>query len=116
MSEIGDKVKINTSIPLEKPVVQPTGIYCPMIMFATGIVSGGKLQTSCQIQFAAGKMVVDKDGIETWKATGHTETIYISNIDNLEPDLAVTLGDPFAKAYADVLAMVAAINVTRKVL
>ena len=110
------KAKINDLIALEKTVLQPNGIYCPMIMFATGIGSGGKLQTSCQIQFAAGKMVVDKDGIETWKATGHTETIYISNIDNLEPDLAVTLGDPFAKAYADVLAMVAAINVTRKVL
>ena len=116
MSEIGDKVKINTSIPLEKPVVQPTGIYCPMIMFATGVVSGGKLQTSCQIQFAGGKMTVDEDGVETWKATGQSETIYIPDIDNLEPDLATTLGEPFAQAYADVLAMVAAINVTRKVL
>ena len=116
MSVIGDKTKINESIPLEKPVVQPTGIYCPMIMFATGVVSGGKLQTSCQITFAAGEMVVDKDGVDTWKATGKSETIYIPNIDNMDPDLATTLGEPFAQAYADVLAMVAAINSTRKVL
>ena len=116
MSEIGDKAKINESIALEKPVVQPTGIYCPMIMFATGIVSGGKLQTSCQIQFATGNMVVDKDGVDTWKATGKSETIYIPDIDNLEPDLETTLGEPFAQAYADVLAMVASINSTRKVL
>ena len=41
---------------------------------------------------------------------------FLNYLDNLDPDLATTLGNPFAKAYADVLAMVAAINVTRKVL
>ena len=116
MSEIDVKAKINTPLPLEKAVVEPTGIYCPMIMFATGIVSGGRLQTSCQIQYAAGKMVVDKDGVETWKGTGQTETIYIPNIDDLETDLADTLGKPIAQAYADVLAVVESLNSTRKLL
>ena len=115
MSEI-PKARINTQLPLEKAVVEPTGAYCPMIMFTTGIVSGGKLQTSCQITFAAGKMVVDKDGIETWKGTGQTNTIYIPNIDALEPDIADTLGKPIAQAYADMLGVVEAINGTRKLL
>ena len=115
MSEI-PKARINTQLPLEKAVVESTGAYCPMIMFTTGIVSGGKLQTSCQITFAAGKMVVDRDGVETWKTTGQTETIYIPDIDALEPDLADSLGKPFAQAYADMLAVVESLNSTRKLL
>ena len=116
IKDVDEKATINAPLPLEKEVVAPTGIYCPMIMFATGIVSGGKLQTSCQITYAAGKMVVDGDGIETWKSTGQSETIYIPNIDDLETDIADTLGKPFAQAYADVLAVVESINGTRKLL
>lgn len=109
------KAKINASISLENPVVEPNGAFCPMIMFATGIAGGGKLLTSCNIQLTAGKMVV-VDTEETWVSTGQVENLYIPDIDNLEADLAPTLGDPFAQAYADVLTMVDAINTLRKVI
>ncbi len=107
--------KINEPIALEKPVVQPNGIFCPMIMFATGVGSGGKLQTSCQIQFAAGKMTL-KNEDETWERTGQTETIYIPDIDNLETDIAPTLERAFAQGYTDILTVIETINGLRKVL
>ena len=110
------KAVINVPLPLEKSVVAPTSVYCPMLMFATGCVTGQKLQTSLQIQFSAAKVENAGTKDEKWTPTGQNNMIHLFNIDALEPDLAILVGDNLAKVYADLLVIVGKINNARKLL
>lgn len=101
-------------MPLQTIPAAPNAVYIPMIMFQTGIMNG-KLQTSCQLQLSAGKVTNPDTANESWISTGQTKTIYISDLANLESDLA-GLAAMMNKLNDGIQQIVAAINSTRKLL
>ncbi len=101
-------------ITLQTTPSTPNAVYVPQFMLQTGI-NNGKLITSCQITFAAAKGVNIGTKDEQWVSTGQTQMIYISDITNPEPDIA-KFGTQMNKFYNDLMAMIEAINATRKVL
>ena len=103
-------------MPLElqtKPI-EPNAIMIPMILMQTGIING-KLHTSCQITLSPAK--VDNPGTdeESWTMTGNQQTIYLSDVENLESDLE-SLKDLVGKVYTDMITLIDGVNKIRKVL
>ena len=101
-------------LPLVTKPTVPDSIFIPMILLQTGIVNG-KLYTSCQLQFSAAKVENPNTEKENWIPTGQTQTIYLSDLLNLESDLE-KLGDKVKALYGDILEIIAFVNETRKVL
>ncbi len=100
-------------ITLQTKPETPNAVYVPQFMLQTGI-NNGKFITSCQITLAAVKGVNVGTKDEQWVSTGQTQMIFISDIANPEPDLA-KFGTQMNKFYTDLMALLEAINATRKV-
>lgn len=101
-------------LELQTTPVQPNSIYAPQIILQTGIVDG-KLTTSAQLGLAAAK--VDNAGTETetWTATGQRNTIYISDIGQLDTDFTA-LQPQITALYSAIVQLIADANSIRKVL
>lgn len=103
-------------LELQTTPVSPNSIYAPQIILQTGIVDG-KLTTSAQLGLAAA--LVENAGTdtdtETWTATGQRNTIYISDIWQLDTDLA-GLQAQIGTLYSAIVQLIADVNSIRKVL
>lgn len=101
-------------LELQTTPVSPNSIYAPQIILQTGIVDG-KLTTSAQLGLAAALVENAGTEAETWTATGQRNTIYISDLGNLDPDLA-GLQPQIATLYAAIMQLIADANSVRKAL
>ena len=101
-------------LQLQTKPIEPNAVMIPMILVQTGIING-KLHTSCQITLSPAK--VDDAGTEKefWTMTGNQETIYLSDLENLEEDLE-GLKDLVGKVYTDMITLIDGVNKIRKVL
>ena len=102
------------SIQMETSVITPNSIFVPMIILQTGI-NKGKLQTSCQITLAASKVENEGTENEFWTSTSQQKTVYIPDLDNLEPDLQ-SENEQVVNLRVAILQFITFINNTRKVL
>ena len=101
---------VSIPIPTQKVPVVPNSVFIPQVIIHTGIMNG-QLRSSAQIVIASAN--VDSDGI--WKHGGNTETIFLSNIAELDSDIA-HLSKEFGAVYSNLVAIVAEINKIRQVI
>ena len=102
------------TITLQTTPDSPNAVYISQFLMQSGINSG-KLVVSAQIVLSAAKIVNVGLPNETWKPTGQVETIYLPDLNNLEPDLA-KFQLALTTTYNKLTDMVESINLTRKVL
>jgi hypothetical protein len=107
--EIVDGVEVAAPIPPQKQAVTPNAVYIPQVVIQTGIVDG-VMKSSIQIVMATGNLT---NGV--WSATGNSGTVYLSDITNLEEDIA-HLSKELGAVYSNLIATVAAINKIRRVI
>lgn len=101
-------------ITLQTTQKVPNSVYVPQFMIQTGI-NNGQLITSCQIVYAAAKVISAGLPTEQWVPTGQNQMIYIPDLNNLDPDLA-KYQTQVTNWYNNLVAVLEAFNSTRKVL
>jgi len=101
---------VMNTLTLQTKVNVPTAVYVPQVLIQTGI-NMGEIHTSCQIVLAA--VMVDEVG--RLVPTGQMQTIYISDIDHLEPSLT-KLGVQVSTFYNNLMTVLEAVNETLQVL
>jgi hypothetical protein len=101
-------------LSLETTPLTPNALYAPQIVLQTAVV-GGKLKTAAQICLAAAK--VEDSGLEseTWTPTGQDGMVYLTDLENLDGDLA-GLQSQVDALYGSLVQIIASLNSIRKVL
>jgi hypothetical protein len=97
-------LEMQTTLPV------PNSIYFPQILIQTGI-QNGDLVSSCQLTLTAA--IVDANG--KWTSTGHSKTVYLADMLNLEADLT-ELAPLVGQIYGGIITLVDQLNVIRKIL
>lgn len=101
-------------LPILKQAVIPNSIYFPKISFVTDIINN-KQVISAYITLAAAKVTDAGLETETWVDSGQTQTVYLPDIMNLEPDIE-SLSGLTSDIYNGFISLINDINNIREVL
>jgi hypothetical protein len=107
--EVVDGKEVATAIQPQKQAVTPNAVYIPQVVIQTGIVDG-TLKSSIQIAMTTANLT---DGV--WHNAGGSGSVYLSDIANLEEDIA-HLSKELGAAYSNLVVIVAEINKIRQVI
>ena len=98
-------------LPLETILPTPNAVYAPQILLQSSM-QNGRLVTSAQITLGAA--IVDKAG--NWlDSTGQFQTIYISDVENLDKDLA-SMQDLIPDIMMGIIQLIGGLNAIRKII